>query len=115
MLLTESTGRSALGADQIPDMVTSDLTARAVAVAGTQVAREEFDELLPMSAGIEGHVSRTLTLSATVGARQRLKAFGKGNSQLEGAAVNQSGSVRVVTAKSTLDVELSPDLKPTNE
>jgi len=42
MLLTESTGRSALGADQIPDMVTSDLTANTPDRIGDEVVEQRL-------------------------------------------------------------------------
>lgn len=80
---------------------------------GDRAALAEFEELLgDFSAGISSKVSDEIEIAFVVGGRQRLKAFGKNNSNLVGAEVTQSGGVRVVEASGKLTAPMQEEYQP---
>lgn len=80
-------------------------------------AKKEFEQRLKsgFSAGIQTPVGDEVELIFTVGARQRLKAFGKNNRNLAGPLVQEEGGVRFVELRKKVKVPLRSDLQPLRE
>src|SRR5688500_8041205 len=84
--------------------------------AGDAEASAEFEEALgSFSSGIRTKVSDTVTVTATVGARQRLKAFGRNNENLRGSEVSQKGDLKIVQAVVEIDVPMREDQQPLDD
>ena len=74
---------------------------------------EQFNEsLVPYSAGILKPVSPQLHVSATVGARQPMKAFGKNNCNRDGGMVSDAGDTKIVREEVVLALEMRPEFQP---
>jgi hypothetical protein len=64
------------------------------------------------SSGITSPVSDTLTVTATVGARQPLKEFGKNNRYLSGRMVYDRGGVNVVEVCKSIVIPIQKESQP---
>lgn len=76
-------------------------------------AKKRFEELLSdLSAGIRTPIGDEIEMIFTVGARQRLKAFGKNNANLTGPLVQEAGGVRYIELSTTVNAPMRRDLQP---
>lgn len=64
------------------------------------------------SSSIKAPVSDVLTIDLIVGARQRLKAFGKNNSELSGQMVHDSGGINIVNVSESITLPMLSELQP---
>jgi hypothetical protein len=62
--------------------------------------------------GIKSKVSDELTLVFTVGARQRIRDFGKNNNELSGQMVNTAGGIHVVEVQQSIHIPMRDDIQP---
>jgi hypothetical protein len=81
-------------------------------VKGDLEAKEEFEELLRGSAGIRTPVGDEIEVIFTVGARQRLKAFGKNNQNLVGRLIQERGPIHFIELKAIVNAPMRRDLQP---
>jgi hypothetical protein len=65
------------------------------------------------SPGISSPISDTVELGFMVGGRQRLREFGRNNSELSGALVTDHGGIKVVEAVRKLHIPMKSHLQPT--
>lgn len=92
------------------------LTAFVDLAAGDAEARREFDEALgAFSSGIRTPVSDTVTITTTVGARQRLKAFGPRNENLTGSEVGRDGDISIVRSAIEINVPIRAEFQPVHD
>lgn len=78
--------------------------------------RKEFDDLLgEFSSGIASPVGAEVHLVLSVGARQRLRAFGKNNRSLCGAMVFDAGGINCVQVEATLNVPMADKYQPIDQ
>lgn len=63
--------------------------------------------------GISTPVSDTVELEFVVGGRQRLREFGRNNSELSGTLVTDRGGIKVVEAVRELRIPMKSTLQPT--
>ena len=63
--------------------------------------------------GISTPVSDTVELEFVVGGRQRLREFGRNNSELSGTLVSDRGGIKVVEAVRELRIPMKSTLQPT--
>lgn len=81
--------------------------------SGDQAALKQFEELLPhLSAGMRTPPTSRIRLHFSVGARQRLKAFGRSNEGLGGAMVSSVGEIKVVRVEQFVDCPLDNRFNP---
>lgn len=81
-----------------------------------QIGADRFREInQSFSAGISAPASDRLSLIVTVGARQRLRAFGKNNANLSGVMVVNSGGINVGESVVTVEVPMADELQPLRE
>mgnify|MGYP003635139345 FL=1 len=82
-------------------------------VESDQKALALFNEInSSFSSGVKTPVSDDIRVDLTVGARQRLRAFGKNNCELSGQMVECSGGVNVVRVSESLTIPMLPELQP---
>ena len=62
--------------------------------------------------GIRSRVSDELTIIFTVGARQRLRIFGKNNCNLDGQMVHQHGGINIVEIECKIVVPMQDEFQP---
>jgi hypothetical protein len=79
------------------------------------MASEHFRQLNNgySSSGISSPVSDTVELGFIVGGRQRLREFGRNNSELSGTLVTERGGIKVVEAVRKLHIPMKSHLQPT--
>jgi hypothetical protein len=65
------------------------------------------------SPGISSPISDTVELGFMVGGRQRLREFGRNNSELSGTLVTERGGIKVVEAVRKLRIPMKSSLQPT--
>ena len=65
------------------------------------------------SPGISSPISDTVELGFMVGGRQRLREFGRNNSELSGTLVTERGGIKVVEAVRKLRIPMKSHLQPT--
>lgn len=65
------------------------------------------------SPGISSPISDTVELGFMVGGRQRLREFGRNNSELSGTLVTELGGIKVVEAVRRLRIPMKSNLQPT--
>jgi hypothetical protein len=65
------------------------------------------------SPGISSPISDTVELGFMVGGRQRLREFGRNNSELSGTLVTERGGIKVVEAVRKLHIPMKSHLQPT--
>jgi len=65
------------------------------------------------SPGISSPISDTVELGFMVGGRQRLREFGRNNSELSGTLVTERGGIKVVEAVRKLRIPMKSNLQPT--
>ena len=84
---------------------------------GDRNALEEFEDEAfgEFGTGINGRVSDEITFVLTVGARQRIKAFGKNNCNLSGSEVFESGGINIVEVEASILLPLEEELQPLRE
>lgn len=81
--------------------------------ASDKKARGLFDEISTGSApAIKTPVSDELTLGFTVGARQRLRAYGQNNAELRGKMVSANGDINVVVVRKSICIPMQKELQP---
>lgn len=82
-------------------------------IKGDLEAKKEFEDLLGgSSAGIRTPVEDEIEVVFTVGARQRLKAFGKNNENLVGPLIQKRGPIHYIELAATVNVPMRRDLQP---
>jgi len=78
-----------------------------------QKALDLFNEIhTAFSSGVKTPVSDELTLCLTVGARQRLRAFGRNNSDLSGHMVSRAGDINKVEICKSVVVPMQDAFQP---
>jgi len=76
-------------------------------------ALEEFEAIITsLSLGVVCRVSDELQLIISVGARQRIRAFGKNNENLTGGMVAKKGSVNIVEAEISFNAPVLAESQP---
>ncbi len=81
--------------------------------ASDRKAFEQFKQINKgFSGGIQTPVSDNFTVVLTVGARQRLKAFGRNNSSLNGDMVGENGGINVVEVEKSCKIPVKDELQP---
>lgn len=81
--------------------------------ASDKKALELFNQInAGFSPGIKTPVSDELTLGFTAGARQRVRAFGRNNSELSGQMVTTTGGINVVEMKKSVLIPMQKELQP---
>ena len=84
--------------------------------AGDEQASSEFEESLSdFSAGIRAPVSDSVTVTATLGGRQRLRPFGRNNENLSGSEVTTDGGIKIARAVVEVSVPMRAELQPLAE
>lgn len=64
--------------------------------------------------GISSPVSDTVTITFMVGGRQRLKEFGRNNSELSGTLVSDRGGIKIVEVIRELHIPMKSTFQPTS-
>lgn len=67
------------------------------------------------SAGIKTRVSDEFIVSITLGGRQRLRAFGKNNSGMNGQMVSKAGEINVVQVSANIVVPMAEEFQPLSQ
>ena len=81
--------------------------------ASDKKARELFEEISTGSApAIKTPVSDEMILSFTVGARQKLRAYGRNNTELRGKMVSANGDINVVVVSKSICIPMQRELQP---
>lgn len=82
---------------------------------GDKRARASFERILSdYSSGIRGELSQEVFVSYTIGLKQRLKAFGKNNCNIEGQYVHDDGVIRIIRGETSVIISISEENKPYN-
>ena len=82
-------------------------------VSSDKKALQLFNQInSSLSPGIKSSVSDAFTVVLTVGARQRLRQFGKKNSELSGQMVSKRGDISVIEVSRSVHVPMKPSFQP---
>jgi len=80
---------------------------------GDREGSEEFEDMLgDLSYGISTPVGDEITVNVSVGGRQRLRVFGRNNSNLIGQMVAEEGGIMVAEVRGVVILPLDPGLQP---
>ncbi len=84
-------------------------------IASDKKAAEHYRQINSgySKSGISSPVSETVKLRFVVGGRQRLREFGRNNSELSGTLVTDRGGIKVVEAGRELRIPMKSTLQPT--
>lgn len=67
------------------------------------------------SPGVSTSISEEVTIVLTVGARQRLREFGRNNADLVGKMVLEDGDIRYVEISESILIPMNPAYQPSSE
>ena len=83
-------------------------------IASDERALKRFREIHSdgFSHGTKTPVDDELVVDMVVGARQRIRDFGKYNCNLTGEMVENSGGIQIVRISKSLNIPMRPDLQP---